>query len=168
MACQVAKTSHAASGLTLATTANASVSLNAINISFVCNGSAPCNNYYSGSDSEGRRWYHTRGSFSVASAFGIKKQLKQSISLYKGIHVEGANSIIAAFRTGAPNNTSTNINTATILQSGNANTMTINIADNQPYLVLGNSYSVGGASGTGQSNSVSVNYNATITEIWLE
>lgn len=168
MVCQVAKSSYAASYQTPATTANASVSLNAINISFVCNGSAPCNNYYSGSDSEGRRWYYDRGAFSTTSAFGIKKQLKRSISLYKGIHVEGANSIIAAFRTGAPNNTSTNINTATILQSGNANTMTINIADNQPYLVLGNSYSVSRIAGTGQASSVSVNYNATITEIWLE
>lgn len=67
---------------------------------------------------------------------------------------------------------STSIDTATILQKGaiNANNgLEFILGDLEPYLVLGNNYSVPSVGSTTSAVSdANFNCNSTITEIWLE
>lgn len=154
-------------------TANGSVSVNvsfnANNIGYACYGSAPALN---GKDYEGRT-YGRRAAISGNVNFGTVSALKTDISKYTKMHVTGTNGILAAFRTGSANNANTSISTATILGSGNANSMTLNFRSSHPYIVLGNTFSCGSEnrwSDTGLNVSVgSYNFNAggTITEIYL-
>lgn len=154
-------------------TANGSVSVNvsfnANNIGYACYGSAPALN---GKDYEGRT-YGRRAAISGNVNFGTVSALKTDISKYTKMHVTGTNGILAAFRTGSANNANTSISTATILGSGNANSMNLNFRSSHPYIVLGNTFSCGSEnrwSETGLNVSVgsySFNAGGTITEIYL-
>ena len=113
-----------------------------------------------------------RAGFSVNTNFGTKKTLKKSISLCSRLRVITSNNLQACFRTGAENVSSTSIDTATILQKGaiNANNgLEFILGDLEPYLVLGNNYSVPSVGSTTSAVSdANFNCNSTITEIWLE
>lgn len=156
-------------GITASGTANVGVTFNGNNILYTCYGNAPAKN---GKDYEGRT-YGTRAAVSGNVNFGTVSALKTDISKYTKMHVTGTNGILAAFRTGSANNANTSISTATILGSGNANSMNLNFRSSHPYIVLGNSFSCGTEnrwSDTGLNVSVdnySYNTGGTITEIYI-
>lgn len=112
--------------------------------------------------------YHFRNVVSANLAFGTSKPLTQDISIYNKLMISNFNGIIAAFRTGTPNNSSTAINTATVLQSGSANNMALSMGKSKPYLVIGNQNTYPRYNLKPDPGSISINYSADITEIYLE
>lgn len=166
--CQCGKSvsTTTANGYTSTASVAADVTFNDSNIVFSCNGHA---GVYSWNSNPTRR---QRAGFSVNTNLGTKKTLKMSISLYSRLRVITSNNLQACFRTGAENGNSTSINTATILQKGaiNVNTgLEFILGDLEPYLVLGNNYSVPSVGSTTSAVSdANFNCNSTITEIWLE
>lgn len=148
-------------------TATANVVFNGNNITYTCYCNAPAYNRMS-SSSEGTRNYGFRAGTSANSNFGITNPLKTDVSKYTKCIVNGTTAINMSFRTGVANGANTQVNTATVITSGNANTITLNVPDCHPYLVLGNA-----AGCTTQSTiydsatNYSFNANGTITEIYL-
>lgn len=155
-----------ANGYTSTASVAADVTFNNSGIDFSCNGHA---GVYSWNSNPTRR---QRAGFSVNTNLGTKKTLKMSIFLYSRLRVITSNNLQACFRTGAENGNGTSINTTTILQKGaiNANNgLEFILGDLEPYLVLGNNYSVPSVGSTTSAISdANFNCNSTITEIWLE
>lgn len=109
---------------------------------------------------------YIRAGFLAIATFGTQKPLVKDIVLYNKIRVNGSTKgILATFRTGAINDTNTQINTATILQSNEAKNESIALLSSHPYLVLGNYYN---ESNNNNTSSFYVNHNEDITEIYLE
>lgn len=111
--------------------------------------------------------YYYRNNISGNLAFGTKTPLTKDISLYKKLMVTNSNSILGSFRTGAANSASTAINTATVIQSGAANNLSLAMAKNNPYLVLGNKNEYTKYDAKPNPGSISINYSTDITEIYL-
>ncbi len=118
--------------------------------------------------------YYNRDGFSISVAFGTKKPLSKSISLYTELNVTETDgySIRGALRVGSENNENTTISTATILVSGTANGLKLALPDNHPYFVFGDSYSCNAGTGDKNNNpglsSININRSDLLSEIWLE
>lgn len=111
---------------------------------------------------------YNRQELSGNLAFGTVKPLKD-ITLYSKLIIPDSNGLAATFRVGEANNSSTAVNTATVLQSSLANNMELLMGKNSPYLVLGNFNDFPGySSQTVDPGNVSINTSSEITEIWLE
>lgn len=156
-------------GNTSTPSVSASVSFNSTNISYVCNGTARRATGYGG-DSDGRYYYWSVGGYSLNVNFCTQNPLKIDISKYTKTVLTSGN-VSSTFRTGSANSANTSVDTATVLNKGVAN-RAINIGNARPYFVVGQSYSYGGQNSVqGRQNDGevvnSVNYNCTITEIYL-
>lgn len=117
--------------------------------------------------------YYNRDGFSISVAFGTKKPLSKSISLYTELNVTETDgySIRGSLRVGSENNENTTISTATILASGTANALKLLLSDNYPYFVFGDSYSCNAGTGDKNNNpglsSININRNDLLSEIYL-
>lgn len=119
------------------------------------------------STASGGQYYSLR--YTSISTFGTKSPLTKDISAYHKLFLnDGTKGTIVTFRAGASNSSSTDIHTATILQSIGTNINKISMSSNYPYLVIGNYYHMG-SDYVGTTNyACNKNHSCTITEIWLE
>lgn len=149
--------------------ASASVTFNAKNIMYTCNGYANSGSHREGGPSEGYNTLFGRDGISLVATFATVKPLIKNGTKYSKVVVSGANAgLRISFRTGVANSASVNINTATILQSGSANGLTLNMQSGIPYIVMGAIYNTSAYSRINwDPGNVNVNYNCTITEIYL-
>lgn len=144
---------------------SSSVDILADKIELRCSGSATVTLYY-----PDKIRYYSRNGFTVQANIGTQKQLAKDISLYRKLKTNTSNGLSGTFRTGSVNNASTAVNTATILLSGSAGDLDINIASGYPFLVIGAYYKVASVYRQAYTSpgTASVNYDSDITEIWLE
>lgn len=111
---------------------------------------------------------YVRPEYQAIATFGTKSPLTKDISLYKKLKVtDSSKGIVASFRVGAANDGTTQINTATVLQSMTASVEDILMESNHPYLVLGNYYYSAYISSESSFGGISANHNCEITEIYL-
>lgn len=141
-------------------TSGASVDFLSDRIKYVCNINVSI--YYN----EG---YYYRPAVYAYATLGTKSGLVKDISAYKKMMVSNSNRLTGVFRIGSENSSSTDINTATIIQSGVAGDMDLAMEANHPFLVLGNKYIYSQiVRAVKNPGNISVDHNCEITEIWLE